>query len=76
MGESDGVDAVGAGGGGEGFESAVCGDEVEDVGFGFGDAEEPEGGGEGVEEGGLGVGGERVEEVEVWGCDFGDEDGA
>lgn len=46
------------------------------VGAGLGDAEEPEGRGEGVEEGELGVGGEGVEEVEVWGCDFGDEDGA
>ena len=70
------VDAIGARSGGEGGEGSVCGDEVEDVGSGFGDAEEPEGGGEGVEESGFGVGGERVDEIEVWGCYFGDENGA
>ena len=74
--EGDLVDAIGAGNDGEGGEGSVCGDELVYVRAGFGDAEEPEGGGEGMEESGLGIGGERVNGIEVWGCDFGDENGA
>ena len=65
--EGDLEDAIGAGRGGEGFDGSVCGDDLEDVGAGFSDAEEPKGGGEGMDEGGFGVGGERVNRIEVWG---------
>ena len=29
-----------------------------------------------MEEGWFGIGGERVDEIKIWGCDLGDEDGA
>ena len=74
--EGDLEDAIGAWSGGEGGEGSVCGDEVEDVRGGFGDADEPEGGGEGVDESRFGVGGERINHIEIWGCDFREEDGA